>query len=173
MFEVLDNWRIINLVKKQGADNVDEEFQEQIIHNYINFMAEKIQNAPNSFKVAGQVVPRSKAFQVSLILYVQHTGSLRASLPGWRGTTILEECRPRKIGRHAYGDAISALHCLHPHLTSLAAGGHEGGPGNCELGAVLRRQGVHGLGGQAGQPFVRRSAGWRRVHRGAGAQWCP
>ena len=44
MFESLNNWRIIDLVEKQGAVNVDEEFQEQIIHNYIDLMAEKIIN---------------------------------------------------------------------------------------------------------------------------------
>ena len=32
------------MVEKQGADNVDEKFQEQIIHNYINLMTEKITN---------------------------------------------------------------------------------------------------------------------------------
>ena len=30
------------MVDKKGAENVDDEFQRQIIHNYIDFMADKI-----------------------------------------------------------------------------------------------------------------------------------
>ena len=42
LFEGLNNWRIIRMTDKQGTENEDEEFQQQIIHNYVDLMAEKI-----------------------------------------------------------------------------------------------------------------------------------
>ena len=42
LFEGLNNWRIIHMVDKKGTENEDEEFQQQIIHNCMDLMAEKI-----------------------------------------------------------------------------------------------------------------------------------
>ena len=44
LFQGLNNWRILDLVDKEGADNVDDKFKQQIIHNYISIMEEKIKD---------------------------------------------------------------------------------------------------------------------------------
>ena len=44
LFQGLNNRRILDLVDKEGADNVDEKFKQQIIHNYISIMEEKIKD---------------------------------------------------------------------------------------------------------------------------------
>ena len=44
LFQGLNNWRILDLVDKVGADNEDDEFKEQIIRNYISIMEEKIKD---------------------------------------------------------------------------------------------------------------------------------
>ena len=44
LFQGLNNWRILDLVDKVGADNADDEFKEQIIRNYISIMEEKIKD---------------------------------------------------------------------------------------------------------------------------------
>ena len=42
LFEGLNNWRIIRMVDKKGMENEDDGFERQIIHNYMDLMAEKI-----------------------------------------------------------------------------------------------------------------------------------